>query len=91
MPSGSEKMMPVNEMTSVTRSPPQRRVSTCGKPEHSADQQEEGDDRKHPEEQDRVESLVGHARNEQRDQQDRAERVGQIDPPLFGLPDRSRT
>jgi hypothetical protein len=31
-PSGSEKMMPVNEITSVTRSPPQRRVSTCGKP-----------------------------------------------------------
>ena len=62
MPSGSEPMMPVNEMTSVTRSPPHRRVSTCGRPNTAADQQEEGDDRKDPEEQDRVESLIGGAR-----------------------------
>ena len=51
--------------------------------EQVADQQEEGYDRKDPEKQDRVESLMGRARNKQRNQQDRAERVGQIDPPMF--------
>src|SRR6267154_3554337 len=52
-------------------------------PEHVADQQEESDDRKDPEKQDRIESLMGHTRNEQRNEQDSAERVGQVDPPLF--------
>ena len=32
MPSGREKMMPVNEITKVTRRPPHTRVSTCGRP-----------------------------------------------------------
>jgi hypothetical protein len=32
MPSGSEQMMPVNEITNVTSSPPHSLVSTCGNP-----------------------------------------------------------
>ncbi len=49
--------------------------------QHVADEQEEADDGKHPEKQDRVERLVGHARNEQRNEQDHPQRIGQIDPP----------
>jgi hypothetical protein len=52
-------------------------------PEQAADQQEERHDRKGPEKQDRVESLMGRAGNKQRNEQGRAERVGQIDPPMF--------
>src|SRR6266545_3306580 len=53
--------------------------------EHAADQQEEAGDRKDAEEQDRVQPLVGNARDEQRHQQEHAERIGEIDAPLLVL------
>ena len=59
--------------------------------EHVADQEEEANDRKHAEEQDRVETLSGNARDQQGNEQDDAERVGEIDAPLLVLRDRSRT
>ena len=91
MPSGSEKMMPVNEMTRRDEQPAPEAGLHMRQPEHPADQQEEGDDRKDSEEHDRVEPLVGHARDEQRNEQDHAERVGEIGPATARLPGRSRT
>ena len=81
MPSGSEQMMPVNEITRVTSSPPQRRVSTCGSPNTPPTSRKKATTGKTPKNRIALQRLVGDARDEQRHQQDDAERVGQVDPP----------
>ena len=48
-------------------------------------QQEEGDDGKREEEQAGVEALGRQPRNQQRQQQDRGEKEGQVDPPALRL------
>ena len=53
--------------------------------EHAADQQDEGDDRKDPEEQHRVERFPRRARDQQRRQQDNAERKREVDPPALAV------
>ena len=78
-------MIPVNEITSVTRKPPQVARLDVRKAQGPADEQKEADERKQPEEQDSVGALVGKAWKEERDQEDRAERVSKIDPPAFRL------
>ena len=49
--------------------------------EHAADQKEKGEHGKPAKKQDRVPPLVGQTRYQQRDEQDHADCIGQIDPP----------
>ena len=83
MPSGSETMMPVNEITSVTRSPPQSRVSTCGRPNTPPTSRKNATTGKTPKNRIALAALYGSARDQQRHEQDRAQRIGEIDPPLL--------
>ncbi len=53
--------------------------------EHIADQEKEADHRKYAEEQHGVDAFVGDSRNQQRNQQEQAQRIGEIDPPMLAL------
>jgi hypothetical protein len=77
-------MIPVNVITSVTSMPPQSLVSTCGSPS-TPPTSDERHQRKQAKECDGVPYLVRYARNEQWNEQNDAERIGQVDPPLLGF------